>query len=297
MPPELRRRHPLKLKIRPRESPVPEVNIPFAGRASLHKIASVLVASDAPGVQLERVFVDLMETAQRTRPSGFLYAGVARATPQVSGCRRTLRVVCALGSQSIAVDVTLQARKNGLCARSHVLISPVVGRLRVSLFLVFWSLLSLVYVFRTDFGLVLGQTFARKYFANPDAGIAVLVQGWDVDAAPGASSPYRRVTPWRVIDYFCADPICSLHCTAVVPLVLAIAAAGMTLLIPRAAFRYPCRWLGWPTPDEIDAAVHACKRWVERLLGQCLPSNYGVGTNDLERAAPLKPISINPEAH
>lgn len=287
MPTAFRRRHPIKLKICPRDAPVPALNIPFDGMASRRQVASVLVGGHAPEVHLDRVFLELVEAAQRTRPPGFLYAGTARETPQVPGCKRTLRMVCELSPQQlIAVDVTVQARQNGLHVQSHLLVRPTLARFRVALFLIFWPLVSLVFFLATDIRFELGQAFAQKYFTKPDAGIAVLVQGWDVDATPGATSPYRRVTPWRVIDYFCVDPICFLQHTALVPLILAGAAAGMTLLIPRAAYRYPCRWLGWPTPDEIDAAVQASKGWVEHLIQKGPRFHHKVATTALEGPSP-----------
>lgn len=266
---------------------LPSLKMRMSSRIERHRLPSFLVVNKALGHQLEAFVGDFVQTLQSACPPGPVHIGTAWGTTQEPGITRTLRIAHSLKpGHSLAVDVTLRAQGDELYVRLRLVAKTLIARLHQCLFfaafITLWSLLYGGFLMTTDAHYALGQSYAQKYFPrDPQAGVSVMVLGWDVNAVPGASSPFKRVKPMAISDYLLVDPVLFLQSLATVPALLAAVVASVLMLIPRSAYRYPCLWLGWPTPDDFDTALLAHKGWVERLLYGVLEMHYGVTRAEL----------------
>ncbi len=268
------------------DSPLHPIPIPFDGPASRATLSKFVIEEPALANRLDRLVDEFVQAVRSFRPPGLICWGTAREADQVPGCNRTVRILCKLPPRDqIALDVTFQSRADGLGVRCRLLSRMVIARARIllylSAFLALWGGLFLGLLGFTDMEYKLGQHFAEKYFANPEAGLAVLVYGWDVDATPRIGSPYQHVEPWEIFDYVYADPVLFLKAMAPVSSILGAVAAGIALLIPRWFHRFPCWLLKWPAPGALSTARAAHREWFEQLIFQKLAPEHGVTNPDL----------------
>ncbi len=88
------------------------------------------------------------------------------------------------------------------------------------------------------------------------------------------------VRPINAIELFLADPkVCAWNIGIPVSIIAGLAGCGVWL-IPKTLLRYPCRWAGWPTPDEFGNLVQGHNAWTERVLSDMLLHDFEVQEGD-----------------
>jgi hypothetical protein len=94
------------------------------------------------------------------------------------------------------------------------------------------------------------------------------------------NASWRYVPPWTYWQLFKADPMLALSNLAMVPPIIAGLIGLLLYLIPHSLVNYPCRWLGWPTPERFTNTALALNSWAERVLSDVLLHEYGVQEGD-----------------
>lgn len=271
----------------------------LSGAVKRHTRPGLLIARRGLGTRVDGVARDLVEAIKAAPSPGVLKVGLAGHATQLPGQQLTLRVLTQAGARHpIAVDVLLKAQGDDLYARfdvvAKVLVAYYTRLLYLLAFAVLWCGLYGLLLQRTSARYALGVAFAQKYFPNnAAAGVAVLVQGWDVNTEneaeilkqPTIENSFKRVRPWTLWDYASTDPALFVQSLASLPLILAAVVGGALMLVPSHVYRYPCIWLRWPAPEDFDAAIVAHKAWVERIFYDMLLERYGVSKLDVVEVA------------
>lgn len=97
-------------------------------------------------------------------------------------------------------------------------------------------------------------------------------------------SAFDRATtyqePWSILQLLRADPRTALFNIGMPATILAGVFGFLVWRAPRSWLRFPCRLLGWITPDDFNSKAIARNAWVERQLSKTLTS-FGVGRGQI----------------
>jgi hypothetical protein len=92
------------------------------------------------------------------------------------------------------------------------------------------------------------------------------------------SVTYR--SPWNAFKLFFSDPKLALLSIGGPSAIMAMLIGGGLYFLPLSVLAIPCRFLGWPTPDEFNNMVQARNAWVELVLSSTLLNEFGVQEGD-----------------
>jgi hypothetical protein len=87
-------------------------------------------------------------------------------------------------------------------------------------------------------------------------------------------------SPWGLAQLFWADPKLGAFHVGIPASLIAGAVFAALYFLPPGWLRFPCRWLGWPTPDEFENMVAGHTAWTERVLSDTLLHGFGVQEGD-----------------
>ncbi len=229
------------------------------------------------GAHCDSVAQRLVVAVQREGLSDHQSGRVAEASnlPRINRSLRFLRTL--RPGHRVAADVVVRAQGADLYVRFDWQARTRITFLRWGvygvLFLGLWSLLYGGYFASTDAFNSLAHEYARKYWTDPVVGLEQIRTGWHVDPATKNLVPGSPMTMW---DFYEVDPKLFITSLAGPPSIIAGLVGAVLLLIPKTALRHPCRWLGWPTPDEFLNAAMAHAGWVHRILSDMLLQQFGV---------------------
>lgn len=231
-------------------------------------------------------FVDHLTAQASTRQ---VRLGRPPETTDEPGLRRSVRVVRDYGRLHHAgVDVTLVAQGTDLYVRYEGVAQTWIAALRWALctfiLVTLFCGLLLLYASATNARAALAQDFAGKYYPQrvPEAAEAMLTgTRAKVDRTEGTFS-IQRSEPWGLGDYFRKDPVLFLTSIGKWPALL-VAAVGVGLaFLPRSAIAYPCRLLGWPTPEDFDSEVESKLSWVQARMSEMLFAQYHISLDKVQ---------------
>lgn len=86
--------------------------------------------------------------------------------------------------------------------------------------------------------------------------------------------------PWSPIDLMLNDPKLFFMNITGPGAVIGILVGGLMWVLPSTFLNRPCRFLGWPTPEEFNNNALAHNAWVERVLSDTLLQDFGVQEGD-----------------
>ena len=90
-----------------------------------------------------------------------------------------------------------------------------------------------------------------------------------------------KEAPWGYLRLLYEDPKLALS-NLLLPLGIISGLVGFFVWrMPLSSLRFPCRKLGWPTPDDFNHRVEAKAGWVERVFSDTLREDYGVMQHDV----------------
>ncbi len=270
------------------------LKLPWSTPVKRHKRPGLLITHKGLGSKLDAVVQDFAEAIDNAPPPGPLRLGLASDATQQPGKNLTIRVVHGgYPKHPVAVDLTFRAQGQDLYVKREVVAKMFLAHYQRTLFgvafAVLWLALYSLLLVTTDAYHALGVSFAQKYFPNnPAAGVAVLVDGWDVStnkqailADSSIDNVFIPVKPFTLFDYLTADPVLFLQSLAGVPTVLAAIVGAILILVPRHFYRRACLWIGWPAPEDFDSAMVAHQAWVERIFFDILFTKHDVSKVDV----------------
>jgi DNA-directed RNA polymerase subunit RPC12/RpoP len=85
---------------------------------------------------------------------------------------------------------------------------------------------------------------------------------------------------WTVFRLFFADPKVAMLSIGAPSAIMAMLVGAGLFFLPSSVLSVPCRFLGWPTPDEFNNMVQARNAWAERVLSDTLLHEFGVQEGD-----------------
>lgn len=83
-----------------------------------------------------------------------------------------------------------------------------------------------------------------------------------------------------IIDLAKEDPKLFFFAMGMPATIIAGIIGVLTALLPASVLRRPCRWLGWPTPEEYDNFVNSSNAWVGSRFSEILLHDFGI-TEDM----------------
>lgn len=89
-----------------------------------------------------------------------------------------------------------------------------------------------------------------------------------------------KIPPWTIQKLYFADPSLGTRHLGGPLAVISFGIGALLWFVPISWLRLPCKFFGWPTPDEFNGMVHARNAWVERVLSDVLLHEFGVQEND-----------------
>ena len=140
-----------------------------------------------------------------------------------------------------------------------------------------WALTCALYLTVTDTYDAVVQEYVRKY--NPEeinAAAEAMKLGYRIDETgklypPGAG---QGIGFW---DMARSDPMLFVGQVAVPAGVIAGIFGTALFLIPKSLYYIPCKFMGWPTPEQFDSFATAHAGWVENMLSYILFQRFGIG--------------------
>lgn len=235
------------------------------------------------GPQIEPLTDKFLEYLQNDPQQRQIRIGRPPETSDELGRRRAIRVVRDYGSLHHAgADVTLVAQGSDLYVRYEGVAQTWISMLRwvVYTLILLCLLVGLIMLYAKATGAraALAQDFAAKYYPERvrEAAESMLTGERVRMSRGGGPSGVERNRPWQLTDYFRKDPVLFLTSIGKWP-ALFVAAVGIGLaFLPRSTMAYPCRWLGWPTPDDFDSEVEAKLSWVQARMSQMLFAEHHI---------------------
>jgi hypothetical protein len=224
------------------------------------------------GGNLDQVALALIEylKAEQNPRMRLAYAAEEELIP---GSARTIRVISVMHKHHrAACDVHLYAQGPDLYIRFEIVARTWIGGLRWTLLgtafaLVFvglyWALLC-----RTGMMPALATEYAQKYMINPMQRQQMI-------------QTILHDQRWSLLDFAARDPKMFIERVAAIPTMIGGAIGFVLFRIPKDLLRYPCQWLGWPTPEKFrnEAISHSgrMQKTLARLLGEVFDRYEGTG--------------------
>lgn len=180
-----------------------------------------------------------------------------------------------------ATDLTLRRQGNDLFVRLETNARSMLTCLKRLVMggVVFtgWALTYALYLSVTDTYDAVVQEYVRKYNPQEINEFAEAIKlGYQIDEGgelywPG---PGKGIGFWEMAR---SDPMLFFGQIAAPAGVIAGLFGAALFMIPKAYYYLPCRFLGWPTPEQFESFVTAHNGWVENMLSYILFQRFGVG--------------------
>lgn len=184
----------------------------------------------------------------------------------IPGSARTIRVISVLHKyHRAACDVHFYAQGPDLYVRFEIVARTWIGRLRwvllAAAFAIMFVGLYLLFIHKTGMMRELANAYAQANTSNPHQ------RQMMVDRI-------LRVERWTLLTYAVNSPKLFLERVAAIPTMIAGVIGFVLLRIPKDLLRYPCQWLGWPTPETFrNEAISNCSR-MQKTLSKVLANVF-----------------------
>lgn len=160
--------------------------------------------------------------------------------------------VCAqehLGHKSVATDTVLMRSPGGLqfCGTVIDRVSTIYARKSVPI----------AYILGAEHDSELGRIAQKAYAAS-----------------------VVEIPPWSIQKLYFADPSLGTRHLGGPLAAIGFGIGALLWFVPISWLRFPCKFLGWPSPDEFNGMVQARNAWVERVLSDVLLHEFGVQEGD-----------------
>ncbi len=190
-------------------------------------------------------------------------------------------VACDHPKHQAVCDVLMQPQANALHIRISTGGATPLKYLRPLtygvIFLFFWLLITNAYVHVTGY-YDLCLAFGRKHFPiDPQVAVSALSAGM----RPVEGHWVAAAKPWTFLDFLTKEPGLLIQEFSRFWTILSVCIGGILYYLPPGIFRIPCRFLGWPTPEEFDAFLVAHAAFVRARLSEAFSRN-GFGAEATE---------------
>jgi len=188
---------------------------------------------------------------------------------------RTIRVISVLHKyHRAACDVHFYAQGPDLYVRFEIVARTWIGWLRWILlgiaFVIMFVGIYLVFLGGTGMMPALANTYAQTYTVNP------MQRQMMIDRI-------LHIEHWTLVDFAVKDPKLFIERVAGIPTMIAAAIGFVLFKIPKDLLRYPCKWLGWPTPEKFrnEAISHSGR--IQKTLANVLSQVFDIYEGDVNK--------------
>jgi len=140
-----------------------------------------------------------------------------------------------------------------------------------------WALTYALYLTVTDTYDAVVQEYVRKYYPEEiNLAAEAIKHGYTIDENGELYwlGPGKGLGFWKMA---ISDPLLFVGQVAVPAGTIAGLFGTALFLIPKSYYYIPCRFMGWPTPEQFESFVTTHARWVENMLSYILFTRFGIG--------------------
>lgn len=221
---------------------------------------------------------DSFVNALRTTKTNSLKVGLAADRVSDNQTQVSLRVIQTVEhSHHSKVDVVIRKQGQDLFVQFETAARSGLKYLRILFygwfFLLLWGILLMLLFSSTGMFQAVLQQHGERYTSDPTGARLAMISGWRIDESTQQWVPSENA---NIIGVLRSDPGLVISSLGIPMGIIAAVAGGFVSLLPSTAIYVPCRLLGWPTPEEFDAFVHANAAWIEGVLSMVLMHEFGI---------------------